>query len=200
MKNRIWLAGGIVIVGLAVVMVLAFQKPYVMHGSLIDPPMPAPPISLADTNGQTFDLSQESGKIVLVFFGYTSCTDVCPATLAELRQVEEGLGKQASQVQVVFVTVDPQRDTITQLKTYLSNFSPDFIGLSGTMDQLQTVWKAYGVYVQVQPNPQNPDNYDVSHSSFIYVINQKSQLMMTFPFDTNVNDIIQDLKYLLKEG
>ncbi len=117
MKSRLILAGGAVLVGLAAVIIYAFAQPYVMHGSVIDPAQPAPSISLPASDGTLYNLDQQKGKLVLLFFGYTNCTDVCPATMAQLRQVLTDIGEQAKSVQVVFITVDPQRDTTDQLKT-----------------------------------------------------------------------------------
>ena len=193
-----------VLMGLAVLagmtLLVVSAQPYALHGSVIDPAISAPTLPLPATNGSTFDLAQQKGKLLLVFFGYTSCTDVCPATLAQLRQVVDQLGKQSGAVQVVFVTVDPQRDTLEKMQSYVSAFHSDFIGLTGTSGQLDPVWKAYGVYHEIQPNSAQPDNYTVDHSTFVYLIDPKGQLRLTFPLGTNVDDMVQDIRYLLKEG
>jgi protein SCO1 len=203
MKKKMIFAGIGVLIGLAglsvaVIMVLARNTS--LHGSLIDPAMPAPALYLPATDGQPFDLTQEHGQIVLVFFGYTSCTDICPATMAQLHQVLTQLGKQAADVKVVFVTVDPQRDTADQVHQYLSTFDPAFVGLTGSMDQLTPVWKAYGVYRQIQPNAANPSDYSVDHSSYIYLIDQKGNLRLTYSQGTDPQDIIQDVQTLLGQG
>jgi protein SCO1/2 len=199
MKSRLILAGGAVLLGLGAVILFAFAQPYVLHGSVIEPAQPAPPISLLASDGTTFNLDQQQGKLVLLFFGYTSCPDVCPATMSELRQVMEKLGQKANSVQVVFITVDPQRDSLQKLKSYLAAFGTSFLGLSGTVDQLTPVWKEYGVYREIQPASAT-DNYTVDHSAFIYVIDKKNQLRMTYPFGSDVDAIRQDVEFLLKEG
>jgi protein SCO1 len=203
MKKKMILAGIGVLIGLAglsvaVIMVLARNTS--LHGSLMNPAMPAPPLSLATTDSQTFDLTQERGQIVLVFFGYTSCTDICPATMAQLHQVLAQLGKQAANVKVVFVTVDPQRDTVDQMHQYLMTFDPAFVGLTGSMDQLTQIWKVYGVYRQIQPNAANPSDYSIDHSSDIYLIDQKGDLRLTYSQGTDPQDIIQDIQTLLAQS
>ena len=199
MKSRLVLAGSTAVLALGVVIIFAFTRPYILHGSEIVPSRSAPPISLPASDGSTFNLDQQQGKLVLLFFGYTSCPDVCPATLSEMRQVIAGLGERASSVQIVFITVDPQRDTTDKLKRYLSVFGPSFVGLSGSMEQLEPVWKEYGVYHQIQPIGTS-GNYTVDHSAFIYVIDKKNQLRMTYPFGTDVEFILKDAAFLLKEG
>lgn len=199
MKSKLILAVGAAVLGLGLVMVFAFAQPYVLHGSLIEPPRTAPSISLPASSGEVYHLDQQKGKLVLLFFGYTSCPDVCPATMSEMRQVLAGLKDRAQSVQIVFITVDPQRDTTEKLRRYLSVFGPNFVGLSGSTDQLEPVWKEYGVYHQIQPIGTS-DNYTVDHSAFIYVIDKNNHLRMTYPFGTDVDFIIKDAEYLLKEG
>lgn len=198
MKSRLILAGSAALVGLVAVIIFAFAQPYTLHGSVIDPARPAPPISLPASDGTTYNLDQQGGKLVLLFFGYTSCPDVCPTTLSDLRKVVSGLGEGAKSVQVVFVTVDPQRDTLDKLQRYLSVFGPSFIGLTGSMDQLEPVWKEYGVYREIQAVGTS-DNYSVDHSAFIYVIDKANQLRMTYPFGADVDSITSDIRFLLKE-
>ncbi len=199
MKSRLILAGSAALLGLGAVIIFAFAQPYVLHGSVIDPPQPAPPITLPASDGSTFNLAQQRGKLVLLFFGYTSCPDVCPTTLSDMRQVMAGLGDRAKSVQMVFITVDPQRDTVEKLKDYLSVFGPSFVGLSAPIDQMEPVWKEYGVYREIQPVASS-DTYTVAHSAFIYVIDPKNQLRMTYPFGTDIDFIIKDISFLLKEG
>jgi protein SCO1/2 len=199
MKSWFILAGSAAVLGLGAVIIFAFAQPYVLHGSVIEPPRPAPPISLPASDGTMYRLDQQRGKLVLLFFGYTSCPDVCPATLSEMRQVMAGLGERANSVQIVFITVDPQRDTAEKLQRYLSVFGPSFVGLSGSIDQMEPVWKEYGVYRQIQPVGTG-DNYMVDHSAFIYVIDKSNQLRMTYPFGTDVDFILKDVAFLLKEG
>jgi len=198
-RSVIWVGVG-VLLGLVGLVVVVLAQPYTLHGSVIEPPQPAPAIVLASSSGQNFELTQQRGRVVLVYFGYTYCPDVCPATLSQLRQVMAGLGEQAARVQVVLVTVDPQRDTPEILQRYMSAFGPTFTGLSGSEAQLDPVWKAYGVYRAIRPMGENPGAYTVDHTSRVYVIDLKGNLRLTYAMGTNVDDMVQDLKYLLKEG
>lgn len=130
------------------------------------------PFQLVDQNGHGVDQGILKGKWSAVFFGYTYCPDVCPTTLQTLATAQQGLGAQAKAFQVVFVTVDPARDTPAQLKAYLSSdsFPKGAIGLTGTTGQIAAVTRAYGVYFQKQGT--GPD-YSVNHSSAIYLMNPK---------------------------
>ncbi len=198
-KRSIFWAGVGLLLGLAGFVFVVLSQPYTLHGSVIDPPKPAPAIALVNSSGQKFDLTALKGRLVIVFFGYTYCPDVCPATLSQLRQVMTGLGSQAEQVQVGFVTVDPQRDTPEILQRYLSAFGPRFTGLSGGEAELEAVWKAYGVYRAIRPVG-DTQAYTVDHTARLYVIDVNGNLRMTYPMGTGIDEIVQDLKYLLKEG
>ena len=113
--------------------VFLFSKPDAFRGTTYAEPYPvAPEIQLIRAGGTNFRLSEMRGKIVALFFGYTSCPDVCPTTMAELKQALDKVGPQADQVQVLFVTVDPQRDTPEKVQEYVNHFNSDFIGLSGS--------------------------------------------------------------------
>lgn len=158
-------------------------------GALIDPPWPAPDILLTDHNGQPFTLSNERGKVVLLYFGYVNCPDECPLTMAHLKLARESLGEQGNKVQVIMVSTDPVRDTPLALKDFMTHFDPSFLGLSGTMDQLQKTWKDYGVTVEQGGE---------THSTYLYVIDPSGNVRETFLPDSEPNDIAADLKLLLK--
>jgi protein SCO1/2 len=139
------------------------------------------------------------GKIVLLFFGYTSCPDVCPTTLAELNQA---LGKldatDADKVQVVFVTVDPGRDTPERVQVYVDHFNESFIGLSGAEEDLSTVWSEYGVYREIVDGA-SASGYIVNHTARVTMIDGNGALRDSFGFDTPVEDIVHDLNLILRE-
>ena len=185
-----------VVVGIAG---LILTKPYNFHGSVIDSPQPAPEFTLSDQHNQQFDLRAQKGHIVLLFFGYTNCPDVCPATLANFKQLSDQLRSQASNVRFVFVTVDPQRDTASRMQDFLAKFNQDFIGLVGSTQDLAAVWKSYGVFVQAQPVA-GSDNYLETHSDLIYLIDREGQLRLTYANDTPVEDMLQDVQYLLRNN
>lgn len=172
------------------------QPSYRFHGAIITPPFQAPEISLNDQNGRPYLLTDHKGQVVLVFFGYSNCADICPTTLATLKQARQSLGGRSSDVQVVFVTVDPMRDTAEKLKSYLAGFDPSFIGLTGSIEQLQPVWKAYGVYAQAQAVSQGNGEL-VEHSSQVYVIDPHGNLRLTFPYGTTMSEMADDIRYLL---
>jgi protein SCO1 len=101
---------------------------------------------LTDADGGIYRLSENRGKITLLFFGYTYCPDICPATLAEMKLAVDQLKDDAGEVQVVFISVDPGRDTSESMQEYAERFNPAFIGLSGTLEELEPIWSGYGVF------------------------------------------------------
>jgi protein SCO1/2 len=185
------------LIGVVLAVVLFFPQTETYRGTLYDPALPAPEIELARDSGVSFRLSELRGNVVLLFFGYTSCPDVCPTTLSELRKVNEELGSAAGQVKVVYVTVDPERDTPETIQKYVSIFNPSFIGLSGSMEALEPVWKAYGVYREVEQVAASASGYLVTHSSRVYVIDQDGNLRLSYSFGTPTDDILHDLRILL---
>ena len=151
--------------------VMVTKKPS-LHGSVIDPPAPAAEINLTDSNGQPFSLSSQRGKVVLLYFGFTHCTDECPIVMAKFKQAFELLGSQASQVQVLMVTTDPTNDTPAQMKNYVTAFNPSFIGLTGTPQELQKAYNDYGVTVL---------DTGETHSALVYLIDPQGNLRLTYP-------------------
>ncbi len=196
-RGALWLGllvAVLAIGGLALARLLA--QPYVFHGSLIDPPAAAPDFTLADQTGRPFRLSAQAGSVVLLYFGYTSCPDACPATLAEFKLVRRRLGPQAERVRFVFVTVDPLRDSAAQLGTYLSNFDPSFVGLSGTPAELRPVWRSYGVSTAVRAA--NPAAVD--HSDRVYAIDARGRLRLTYALDIGAETLADDVRALIDEA
>ena len=156
----------------------------------------APQINLTDVDGGSFELSDLNGQVVIMFFGYTSCPDVCPVTLSDFLRVRTQLGKEAEEASFVFITVDPERDSPERMKKYLTNFDPEIIGLTGSRSELQTVWSSYGVY-QAKSEGSSEENYLVDHSSRIYVIDKAGNLLLTYLFGTENNLIADDVRYLI---
>ncbi len=191
MQKRVMWGGLILIVGVAAATAVSFftTKPG-LRGAVIDPPLPAAEIQLEDFNGQSFSLSGLRGNIVLLYFGYTNCPDECPLTMAHLKLALDQLGNSSQHVRVVMITTDPKRDDAQAMKAFLGKFSPDFIGLVGTQDQLAKVWKDYGVTVE--------DN-GATHSYFIYVIDRAGNFRETFLPDSQPSDIAADVRLLLGE-
>ena len=190
--------GLLVLIGVVMAAVLLFPKTDTFRGTLYDPALPAPEILLNRDNGSSFRLSEQRGDVVLLFFGYTSCPDVCPTTLSELHKVNTELGGNADQVEVVFVTVDPERDTPKQIQKYVSIFNPAFIGLSGSLEELEPVWKDYGVYREVEQVSSSASGYLVTHSARVYLIDRDGNLRLSYSYGTPTDDIVHDLKILFE--
>lgn len=201
MKTRQYLLLGLaILIGLAAAYGgLAYTRPHVFQGSVIDPPVQAVDFTLKDQGGNNYRLSDQKGKVVLLFFGYTNCPDECPVTLADFVKIKARLGEQADQVEFVLATTDPERDTAARMQAFLANFDPAFIGLTGEPAQLQTVWKAYGVY-QAKVDTGHTDESTIDHSTRIYLIDPSGNLRVTYLFGTESDSIAEDVAYFIKEG
>lgn len=192
MKKSLLLPAIGLVAGLLMVLVVAMAQPYRLRGSAIEPPIPAPEIALGD-----FRLSEQQGKAVIMFFGYTYCPDVCPATLGEIKQVMKALDRSADQVQPVFITVDPKRDTPEKLAAYTAAFDARIVGLTGSQAELESVWQAYWVSRTEQPAKEG-GQYLVDHTARIYLIDPQGNLRATYAFGTPVEDLLADVRYILK--
>ena len=168
----------------------------VLKAGVFDPPRQAPDFSLQGTNGQELKLSHYRGKVVLLAFGYSSCLSVCPITLNTFAQALRGMGAAAAGVQVVYVTVDPGRDNPAHLKAFLDNFSPAFVGGTGTEQQLQQVRKDYGVSATKIPDGKS---YMYDLSSFIYLIDRVGRIRALMPYGHPPDDFAHDARILLGE-
>ncbi len=167
-----------------------------LKAGVFEPPRAAPEISLQASTGGTLSLDSYRGKLVLLGFGFTSCPEVCPTTLAVLAQARKRLGAEADQVQVLYVTVDPERDSADRMRAYLKGFDPTFIGGTGTPEQLAAVRKNYGVMAE-RKNMGN--SYTVGHSSSVYLIDRKGLLRGMMPYGRLPDDYVHDLRALLSE-
>lgn len=152
--------------------------------------------ALNDHNGQARTLADFRGKVVAVFFGYTHCPDVCPTTLSDFAAALQQLGAQADRVQVVFVTVDPQRDTPELLRQYVPAFNPAFLGMYADEETLKRLAKAYKVVYQ-KTSVNAPDDYLVDHSTGSYVYDPQGKLRLLIPYGSSPGAIAQDLRALL---
>lgn len=179
--------------------VLFFAKPASFRGTTFGEPYPAASeIELTRSDGSRFRLSEMRGYVVLLFFGYTACPDVCPTTMAELKLALTELNEaEAGRVKVLFVTVDPERDTPERAQEYVSRFNPAFVGLSGTQAELEKVWLAYGVYREIVQGA-SAAGYTVNHTARVTLIDQQGNMRISFGFDTPPEDVVHDLKLILK--
>jgi protein SCO1/2 len=201
MKTRFGLLGIGIVIGVALMLVgwQIVQQSYRYQGSLIENPQPAPDFELTDQRGNSFPLSEQRGRLVLMFFGYTNCPDVCPLTLAEYREIKSQLGEQASQVEFVFITVDPERDTPARMNDYVSSFDPTFVGLSGEMADLEKVWSDYWVY-RAKVETGSASGYAMDHTARMYLVDANGNLRLTYPYGFEVEKIVSDLRHMLREA
>jgi protein SCO1/2 len=176
----------------------AAEKPELRSG-IFDPPRMAPDFSLRGSDGSDFNLSRYRGKVVALGFGYTHCPGVCPTTLAFLAQARKELGAAGKDFQIVYVTVDPERDNAERLRTFLASFDPTFVGATGTPRQLADVRKEYGISVsnKMFVDGQPKSNYFLDHSSSVYLIDRAGKLRAMMPFGVSVDDIQHDAQALL---
>ncbi len=187
------------VIALTILVEFVFRRPYSFHGTVINPPLPVTDFTLLTANEEVFRLSEYKGKIILLFFGYTSCPDVCPVTLATFKQVYDNLGEEAQKIRFVMITADPDRDTPDKVAEYAARFNPEFIGLSGSQTDLERVWKLLGVFVEKQDSG-SAAGYLVSHTASVYVLDQSGSLLMTFPYGTSAIDMADDLLELLNQS
>ena len=163
---------------------------------VFSPPRLAPDFSIRGSDGGELQLSRYRGKVVLLSFGYTSCAAVCPMTLAVLAQAHKKLGALGGNLQVVYVTVDPERDDAERMRKFLSAFDPSFIGGTGTAAQLAAVRQNYGISATKIPTP---DGYMMSHTSYVYLIDRNGYLCALMPFGHVVDDYVHDVSVLLRQ-
>ncbi len=184
---------------LLLLLVAACAAPITLKGTALDPPGPAPDFTFTDQQGQPFTLSEHKGKVVLLFFGFTSCPDICPAELANLAAAMRDLGAEAEQVEVALISLDPERDTIERLESYLHAFNPNFIGLRADPAALAPIAKAYGVFYERRELPDSALGYTIDHSGFVYVIDKAGRWREVVAHGTPVEDLVSDLRALIAE-
>ena len=166
-----------------------------LKAGTFDPPRLAPDFSLTGSNGTELRLSSHRGKVILLSFGFTSCPEVCPTTLAVLARARRMLGPQGKELQIVYVTVDPERDDPQRMRSYLAGFDPTFVGGTGSEEELAAVRKEYGVFATRKPLG---SGYTVAHSSFTYLIDRHGRLRGLMPYGRTPEDYAHDVRILLK--
>ena len=154
--------------------------------------------NLPDFDGRPRTLADFKGKVTVVFFGYTQCPDACPTTMAELSGILKTLGPDAAKVQVVFITVDPSRDTPALLKNYVTNFRPDFVALRGDEAQTQAVIKDFKLIVEKVPG-KTPGSYTIDHTAGTYVYDPQGRVRLFASQSLDPALLTDDLKALLAE-
>lgn len=183
-----------VLVG-ALVVGAALREPVDWNGTRLDPPVPAAPFTLASQAGPV-SLADLRGRVVVLFFGYTSCPDVCPTTLLRLSRAMEALGAEREDVQVVFVSVDPERDTPVRTDRYARAVDPAFLGLSGAPEAVAEVAGQYGIYF-AKAEGSRATGYLVDHSATITVLDRRGRVALLWSPDVEAEGMAADLRALL---
>lgn len=165
-----------------------------LRAGVFEPPHAAPDFALRGSDGGELSLGRYRGKVVALAFGFTSCPDVCPVTLGTLREARKRLVAEGLDLQVVYVTVDPERDDVGRMRSYLASFDPAFAGGTGTAEQLEAVRKQYGILAE---KVQTPAGYAVAHSSSIFLIDREGRLRALMPYGHPAEDFVHDVRLLL---
>jgi len=155
-------------------------------------------LNLSDQDGRSRSLAEFKGKVVVVFFGYTQCPDVCPTTMAELAEVKRSLGAEGDKVQGVFVTVDPEHDTAPLLKAYLSSFDPSFVALRGSEEQTKAAAKEFKVFYAKVPG-KTPETYTMDHTAASFIFDTQGRVRVFSRYGSGAQALADDIKLLLAE-
>ena len=153
--------------------------------------------TLTDQFGQPRSLADFRGKVVSLFFGFTHCSDICPTHLARQAEVMRQLGPQASEVAVLFVTLDTERDTTEALKLYMDAFDPRFVALRGTPDETEKIARQYKIFWQKTPLPGSALVYTIDHTTNSFVIDQQGRARLIVPHEMSAAEVTHDLKLLI---
>ncbi len=202
MKSRnsiIFLALGIVAIIMLGVLAVYWLRPPVLHGTVLQAPDLPADFTLINEQGQETHLRDQQGTWTLVYFGYTVCPDICPTTLADLRAMNVALGDKAEDAQVVFVSLDPERDTPERMAAYTDAFDPTFMGLTGSLEAIDAAATAFGVFYQ-KHEAEGASGYLIDHTSTVALIDPRGYVRMIFPYGVPGADIAADLKYFMRRG
>lgn len=154
---------------------------------------------LTDHDGQPFTLASQRGKVILIFFGYSSCPDACPTTLSKLATVARRLGDDRTKMRTLYVSVDPERDTPPVLKADLANFSLDALGLTGSKDDIDRVVKQYAAAYEIVPTPESAAKYTISHTTTVYALDPQGRVRRTFSYEATVDEIVTGIREILAQ-
>ncbi len=179
------------------VLLVGCQKPSFHNTDITGSALQAS-FSLSDLSGQTRTLESYRGQVLVMFFGYTHCPDVCPITLQQLAEVKARLGKDANKLAVLFVSVDPQRDTVSLLKNYVPQFHPDFNALVGTLEELEPLLTGLRIYHAKSDSQADSENYLIDHSTSSYVFDPKGNLRLFVRHNSDINQLTDDIQNLMR--
>ncbi|MFG6465531.1 SCO family protein [Roseateles sp. BYS87W] len=155
-------------------------------------------LNLTDQDGRARSLADFKGKVLVVFFGYTQCPDVCPTTMAEVAEVKRSLGADGDKVQGIFVTVDPERDTAQLLKSYMASFDPSFVALRGSAEQTQAAAKEFKVFYAKVPG-KTPESYTMDHTAASFLFDTEGRVRVYARYGAGAQPLADDIKLLLAE-
>lgn len=196
-ENKVFLKRCFVLLPLCLFLSMAGHaaSPLRLKAGVFEPASVAPDFSIQGSDGAELRLSRYRGKLVLLVFGFTNCPEVCPTTLATLAETRRSLGKAADAVQVVYITVDPERDDALRIKKYLAAFDASFVGGTGTPEALALVQRKYGVVAAKLATPTG--GYGMNHSTSVYLIDRSGRLRAMMPYGHGAVDFVHDIKLLL---
>ena len=184
---------------LAILLLLsACQRQHEFAGTELSAPHPAPHIALESVDGPV-SLHDFKGRFTYVYFGYTFCPDICPTTLATLKSVKEELGEDVGLMEVVMITVDPERDTAEKLAEYVSYFDDSFVGLTADKERIDEIGKPFGLYYEKHEGSE-ATGYLVDHTAHVYLLDRASNTIVAYPHGTTAEQFLEDLEYLIKKG
>jgi protein SCO1/2 len=173
------------------------QSPHEFAGAELSAPHPAPDIELESADGPV-SLHDLKGKYTFVYFGYTFCPDICPTTLATLKNVKENLGENASEIEVVMITVDPERDDAESLANYVGYFDSSFIGLSGEQEIIDEIGEPFGLFYEKHEGSV-ATGYLIDHTARTYLLDRDSNTIVAYPHGASAEDIAEDLEHLIEQ-
>lgn len=170
------------------------------------PPAPELPVldfggdfALTDHEGQPFTLASQKGKVILIFFGYSSCPDACPTTLSKLSTVARRLGDDRAKMRTLYISVDPDRDTPPVLKADLANFSLDALGLTGKKEDIDKVVAQYKAAYEIVQTPESAAKYTISHTTTVYALDTQGRIRRTFAYEATVDEIVTGIREILAQ-
>jgi protein SCO1/2 len=168
-----------------------------LRGAVFQPARTLDDFSLTATTGETFTLSEHRGETLLLYFGYRTCPDFCPTTFAALKQVYEELNEPQDRLKILFVTIDPDRDTLENLTLYTQAFHEDFVGLRAEGETLEHVMEQFGVVAEKRQLADSPLSYLMDHTASLFLIGPDGRLQVQYLYGTSARDIVQDLRIIL---
>jgi len=181
----------------AIVLAACGGEEYEFQGGTLEPRSAAADFQLTDQYGEPWSMAEQTGKVVLLYFGYTTCPDACPTTLSDWIEIKRLLGDDADKVEFVMVTVDPERDTQEKLNQYMAFFDPEFLGLTGDPATLDQIKMDYGIMAVREEFPNSATGYLMNHTTSFWVVDTENNLRLVFAHGTDPEIVTEDVRHLL---